>query len=203
MILRPRQSELVDKAVKALKADGNTIAIAPTGAGKTVMLSAVCDRWGKVLVLQHRDELVDQNATTYKRVTGKPFVICDAQNKTFADTTFAMVQTLARDNNLALMPSFDLLVIDEAHHVAAESYQKIIRRAKELNPRLAVFGVTATPERGDSRGLQAVFNNVCDAVTLGELIAEGTPEQVAKVKRSHTGRYLALALKGEPIHSLE
>jgi excinuclease ABC subunit A len=37
----------------------------------------------------------------------------------------------------------------------------------------------------------------------GELIAEGTPEQVAKMKRSHTGRYLALALKGEPIHSLE
>jgi len=37
----------------------------------------------------------------------------------------------------------------------------------------------------------------------GELIAEGTPEQVAKVKRSHTGRYLNLALKGEPIHSLE
>ncbi len=37
----------------------------------------------------------------------------------------------------------------------------------------------------------------------GELIAEGTPEQVAKVKRSHTGRYLTLALKGDPIHSLE
>ena len=37
----------------------------------------------------------------------------------------------------------------------------------------------------------------------GELIAAGTPEQVAKVKRSHTGRYLALALKGEPIRSLE
>lgn len=37
----------------------------------------------------------------------------------------------------------------------------------------------------------------------GELIAQGTPEQVAKVKRSHTGRYLALALKGEPIRSLE
>ncbi|MEY4666713.1 MAG: hypothetical protein RIQ87_493 [Chloroflexota bacterium] len=37
----------------------------------------------------------------------------------------------------------------------------------------------------------------------GELLAEGTPEQVAKVKRSHTGRYLALALRGDPIHSLE
>jgi excinuclease ABC subunit A len=37
----------------------------------------------------------------------------------------------------------------------------------------------------------------------GELIAEGTPEQVAKVKASHTGRYLALALRGEPIRSLE
>ncbi|MFZ9845954.1 MAG: ATP-binding cassette domain-containing protein, partial [Candidatus Limnocylindrus sp.] len=37
----------------------------------------------------------------------------------------------------------------------------------------------------------------------GELIAEGTPEQVAKTKASHTGRYLALALRGEPIRSLE
>ncbi|MFM7782708.1 MAG: hypothetical protein ACKO8J_06485, partial [Candidatus Limnocylindrus sp.] len=37
----------------------------------------------------------------------------------------------------------------------------------------------------------------------GELIAEGTPEQVAKVKASHTGRYLALALRGDPIRSLE
>jgi superfamily II DNA or RNA helicase len=173
VILRPRQSELVDRAIDALKKEKNTIAIAPTGAGKTVMLSAVCERWKKVLVLQHRDELVDQNASTYRRVTGGDFTICDAQNKTFGDVTFAMVQTLARDNNLALMPGFDLLVIDEAHHVAAESYQKIIRRAKELNPKMAVFGVTATPERGDSKGLQAVFNNVCDAITLGELIADG------------------------------
>lgn len=175
MILRPRQIELVDRACSALKERKNTLAIAPTGAGKTVMLSAVCDAWHpkSILVLQHRDELVFQNSATFRNVTGRSGEICDAINKAFGKVTFAMVQTLCREPTLAKMPAFDLIVIDEAHHVAAESYQRIIRTAREKNKDVAIFGVTATPERGDSQGLQSVFNNVCDAITLGELIADG------------------------------
>lgn len=177
MILRPRQQELVDKALHALKSRNNTIAIAPTGAGKTVMLSAVIAEFAdrQVLVLQHRDELVRQNMSTCRRfnrhIKADMYV---ADHKVWKPgVTFAMVQTLAREKNLATMPRFDLVIVDEAHHTAADSYVRIINQAKALNPKVMVFGVTATPERGDSKGLSSVFDNVCDAIQIGELIGEG------------------------------
>jgi DNA repair protein RadD len=83
------------------------------------------------------------------------------------------VPTLARKSNLEAMPALDLLVVDEAHHVAADSYLRIIERAYQCNPGLKVFGVTATPNRGDKKGLRPVFSNVADQITLGELITSG------------------------------
>jgi len=176
MQLRPRQKDFVSKCVAALDKRGNTIGIAPTGAGKTVMLSAVAkEAGGRALILQHRDELVAQNRATFKRVA--PDVETDlytADRKRWSPgATFAMVQTLSRGDNLDSMPAFDLLVIDEAHHVAAESYVKIIKRAREINPKVKLFGVTATPQRGDRRGLRAAFDNVADVISLSELIAGG------------------------------
>ena len=113
--------------------------------------------------------------------------------------TFAMVPTLARSANLDAMPALDLLVIDEAHHAVAESYRRIIDRALHRNPMLRIFGVTATPNRGDKRGLRQVFSNVADQVRLGELIASGhlvpprtfvidlgVQEQLREVRRSAT-----------------
>ena len=65
MLLRPYQEIAVDSASEALDKHGNTVVVAPTGAGKTIMLSALigqrCDTRRNVLVLQHRDELVNQN----------------------------------------------------------------------------------------------------------------------------------------------
>ena len=65
MILRKRQQEFVEKSVTALKQHGNTLGIAPTGAGKTLMLSAVVGEVlkddHKALILAHRDELTSQN----------------------------------------------------------------------------------------------------------------------------------------------
>ncbi len=84
-----------------------------------------------------------------------------------------MVPTLARAANLEAMPSLDLVVVDEAHHAAAESYRRIIDRARERNPDVRIYGVTATPNRGDRKGLRPVFSNVADQIMLGELIASG------------------------------
>ena len=180
MLLRPRQKELVDRAVAALETHGNTLAVAPTGAGKTIMLSAaigaLCkNSTAKTCVLAHRNELTIQNQSKFCLVnphlsTG----IFNAWEKSWqGDTTFAMVQTLSRYNNLMTMPPLDLLVIDEAHHARADTYVRVVDYAKSLNPNLKLLGVTATPNRGDKKGLDIIFNNVCDQIYLEELIASG------------------------------
>ena len=179
MRLRPRQKTFVERSVAALASRGNTLGVAPTGAGKTIMLSAVTGEMisggAKACVLAHRDELTAQNRAKFQRVVPEVSTsVIDATEKSWGgDVTFAMVPTLARASNLADMPRLDLLVIDEAHHAVADSYRRIIDRVRDANPDARVFGVTATPTRGDRKGLREVFDNVADQVRLGELIASG------------------------------
>ncbi|MDF1854211.1 DEAD/DEAH box helicase [Pseudooceanicola sp.] len=180
MRLRPRQKLFVERSLAALATRANTLGIAPTGAGKTIMLSAVAgesirDTDAKACVLAHRDELTTQNREKFGRVN--PAIttsVLDATTKSWGgQVTFAMVPTLTREGNLAAMPKLDLLVVDEAHHAVADSYRRIIDHVRDANPDAWIFGVTATPNRGDKKGLRAVFDNVADQVRLGELIASG------------------------------
>lgn len=184
MRLRPRQAQAVEASVAALEAHGNTLLVAPTGAGKTIMLSAVTghriintpkDAPNKALILQHRGELVDQNTKKFRLVNPSiPVGIVDAKTKNWnGRAIFGMVQTLARDANLEKMPMLGTITVDETHHATSESYQKIIRKAREVNPHVAIFGVTATTNRGDGTPLREVFDNVADQITIGELIASG------------------------------
>ena len=180
MLLRPRQQDLVDRAVTALHQHGNTLAVAPTGAGKTIMLSSVIGALckpstAKTCVVAHRDELTLQNEAKFRRVNPHLSTsVFNALEKSWqGDATFAMVQTLSRINHLQTMPSLDLLVIDEAHHARAKSYRRIVDHAKKLNPKLKLLGMTATPNRGDKKGLDILFDNVCDQMTLEELILSG------------------------------
>ncbi|KQY13200.1 DEAD/DEAH box helicase [Rhizobium sp. Root482] len=180
MLLRPRQKQFVERSVRALGEHGNTLGVAPTGAGKTIMLSAVAGRMvaeteAKACVLAHRDELTVQNRSKFGRVNSRITTsVVDAREKSWGgQVTFAMVPTLARAGNLDQIPALDLLVIDEAHHAAADSYRRIIDTALKRNPMCRIYGVTATPNRGDKRGLRPVFSNVADQIRIGELIASG------------------------------
>jgi len=204
MLLRPRQKQFVERSVGALAKHGNTLGVAPTGAGKTIMLSAVAGGMvggtdAKACVLAHRDELTAQNRSKFARVHPKVTTsVVDAKEKSWAgQVTFAMVPTLARAANLDRLPTLDLLVIDEAHHAAADSYRRIIDRVRERNPAARIYGVTATPNRGDRKGLRPVFSNVADQIRIGELIASGhlvpprtfvidvgVQDQLAKVRRT-------------------
>jgi len=179
MILRPRQEESVVKSIDALSKHNNTVTVAPTGAGKTIIFSSVIKSLMhskmKVLVLAHRDELTEQNQDKFKQVNPNVSTsIVNAENKDWSgQVIFAMVQTITRDEHLENMPAIDLLVIDEAHHATAESYLKIIEYAQKINPNLKLFGVTATPMRGDKSSLGVVFSNCADQIELHELIADG------------------------------
>lgn len=180
MRLRPRQSLFVERSLAALCDHDNTLSIASTGFGKTIALSAVVARSiegseAKACILAHRDELTSQNRTKFGRVAPKITTsVVDAGSKDWAgQAIFAMVPTLTRSGNLKAMPALDLLVIDEAHHAVADSYRRIIDHARSANPDCRIFGVTATPNRGDRKGLREIFDNVGDQVRLGELIASG------------------------------
>ena len=144
------------------------------------MLSAVAgthakDGGGKTLILAHRDELTHQNREKFARINPSLATsIYDATQKSWdGQAVFAMVPTLSRQTNLDTMPALDLLVIDEAHHAIAESYQRIINFARQTNPDCRIYGVTATPNRGDKKGLRDIFTNVADQIHIGELIQSG------------------------------
>jgi len=140
----------------------------------TVMLSAITGHYtqqgAKAMVLQHRDELVDQNRKTFLKVNpGARTTLYTADSKSWrGDVTFAMQQTLIR--NLADIPALDLMVIDEGHHAAADGYMRCIDAARKANPDMKLMLVTATPNRGDKRTLRGVVDNVADVITLKELI---------------------------------
>ncbi|MHA0899386.1 MAG: DEAD/DEAH box helicase [Candidatus Liberibacter solanacearum] len=203
MLLRERQKELVDKAIDALKTHGNTLAVAPTGAGKTIMFSAILGRLfqqglvNKACVIAHRDELTDQNEAKFKMVN--PDITTSRFNASVknwnSQVCFAMVQTLK--NHTCRMPSLDMLVIDEAHHANTVSYKALVNSARETNPRCKILGMTATPNRSDGNGLKDVFTNVADQITVKELIYSGhlvrpipfvmdvgIKEELAKVRKS-------------------
>ena len=179
MILRPYQEIAVDDAATALDKHKNTIVVAPTGAGKTIMLSALVGKrfkvGNKVLVLQHRDELVRQNKTKFSRVNPDITTsIVDGSEKDWSGSTiFSMVQTLSRENNLSHINHFDLVVVDESHHAVADTYMRIINKVKEANDSVEIVGFTATPNRGDKKGLKKVFTNCSHQIEISTLIREG------------------------------
>lgn len=216
MKLRERQRKFVSRTVSHLKSDNNALGVAPTGAGKTVMMSAAiragighldkkdCGDWhdGKGLVLQHRDELVTQNKKTMETMFGdvKTSVV-NANIKDFSgDVTYAMVQSLA--NKLDSLPEVSILSIDEAHHSVAPTYRKIIDAVLTKNPNAKLLGVTATPNRSDCLGLRSVFSTVSDQITVSELVKSGhlvrprcfaidtgIIEEVKQVRRTSSGEY--------------
>ena len=179
MLLRPYQEAAINDACKALDTHKNTIVVAPTGAGKTIMLSALVgkryENGKKVLVMQHRDELVDQNKSKFERLN--PYITTSIVNGTVKNwkggAVFSMVQTISRDRNLMDRPAFDMVVIDESHHAAADTYLKVIKAVKEDNPDVEIVGFTATPNRGDGKGLRKVFNNCSHQIDITTLIREG------------------------------
>lgn len=180
MKLYPYQNEAVTHAVNEISERGNSLIVAGTGAGKTIMMAAAIGRYfdgfcaehnrrPHVLVLVHRTEIHSQNHKKFSLVC--PHIatseITSARKSLKGNIHFGMVATV-----LNLMSElersrsfFDLIVIDEAHHAKASSYEEIINRNKKGNPNASILGVTATPNRGDKLPLIHLFDNYYQITT--------------------------------------
>src|SRR5690606_11743508 len=139
MIPRDYQRAAVDAARDRTTTHGNTMLVLPTGAGKTAIAGFYIGeelehrRHDRVLVLQHTDELIDQNRTSIGAVTGMATSVVKAEQDDWGGRiVFGSVQTLAREHRRASMPKLSHLVIDECHRAAAASYQAILAHAREV-----------------------------------------------------------------------
>ncbi|MBI4854880.1 MAG: DEAD/DEAH box helicase [Acidobacteria bacterium] len=177
---RPYQEEALAKIEKAYEKGKSRILIAlPTGTGKTIVFAHLINRRlikGRSLVLAHRDELIEQAVEKIKMVipSASIGVVKAQRNEIDNQIVVASIQTLARKSLLSYLGSFSTIIVDEAHHSAANSYRKVLKALGSFARKDAplTLGVTATPERGDRVGLHNVFQQIVYHRNLLEMIEE-------------------------------
>lgn len=176
MELRPYQQAalqaIADAEARGVRCQALVLA---TGLGKTVIFShLLAQRGGRALVLAHRDELLQQAAQKIAAIYPGCHVgiVRGDLDQREAQIVVASVQTLARARRLArIRPDFKTVIVDEAHHSAAESYGRIFEHIAQSDPLL--IGVTATPDRADGKGLDKWFSEIVFEMGLDAGIREG------------------------------
>ncbi|MBQ8998597.1 MAG: DEAD/DEAH box helicase [Clostridium sp.] len=150
MELRPYQKEIID-IIDNLNSGSYLVQLA-TGLGKTVTFANI-KRKGRVLVLAHREELVTQPIKYYDVPVGIEMRELKSKGE---EVVIASVQSLVRRLNKFNKDDFDMIITDECHHSIAKSYRKIY---DYFNYRLHI-GFTATPNRGDGKSLDGIFDSI-------------------------------------------
>ena len=172
MQLRPYQQQLInDIRLQYQLGHKSVLAVLPTGGGKTVCFSYIAEqasrKGNRVLVLVHRQELLDQAS----RAMPVPHGLIQAGKAMDLSHSVqvASVQTVARRLHLLPRDFFQLLVVDEAHHTTAGTWAKVIEHFSQAK----LLGVTATPIRGDGRGLGEHYQAMVEGPTAQQLTDEG------------------------------
>lgn len=185
--LRPYQHDAIDALYAYLRThDDNPVIVAPTGSGKSALIAAVCvdavQRWnGRVLVLAHVRELLEQNADKIRRMCPRLRVGVYSAGLGRRDTQtpvlVAGIQSIYK--RASELDPFDLVLVDEAHTIPTDGegmYRQFLTEAKQINPQLRVVGLTATPYRMKA-GLicspEHFLNAVCYEIGIKELIRDG------------------------------
>ena len=154
MNLRPYQADLFNAMRHSLATGHRRImCVAPCGAGKSVIMQAVVEsaqaKHNTVLILAHRQEIVDQLAE---------------RMKPYSNATVMMMQTAVRRLDALATPS--IIIIDESHLIKANSYMRIL---EHLSNSYALY-FTATPQRLDGKGFDDVADDLIQGVSVRWLI---------------------------------
>jgi len=198
--LRPYQQQAISDLRMAYRSGAHApLLVAPTGAGKTIILAAITQaaagRGRRILILVHRRELIRQTSAKLTNADVNHGIIAAGFVPSDHPVQVASVQTLARRLQQQHWQP-DLIVIDEAHHaIAGSTWANVI----SYWPDSLLLGVTATPIRQDGRGLGAMFDRLVLGPSTADLMAAGhltrvklyAPPQVADLTgiRTRAGDY--------------
>lgn len=176
-IIRP--NEMQQKAVESIErlrksGENKALVIAATGTGKTYMSAFDVMQYNpqKMLFLVHREEILKEAQKTFKKLVKNKYVttgiLTGSQKELEADYLFATIQSMKNRLEEFEPEEFEYIVLDEAHHVASESYKQVLNYFK---PKF-LLGMTATPERCDGADIFEVFDyNVALEVRLHEALS--------------------------------
>jgi superfamily II DNA or RNA helicase len=185
MTLRPYQQRAIEKIKQKLQEGVNRQLLKfPTGAGKTCVFSALPDELGfkgRMLVVDHREELTDQALDKLKKWNPGRTVGVEMGSRRCSPSdqiVVASVQTIGRKNSPRLLQfnpdDFDVIVIDEVHRAIGKSYQTVLEHFRVFeDPRRLLLGVTATVHRTDGRGLGEIFQTIVDDISILDAIRAG------------------------------
>jgi superfamily II DNA or RNA helicase len=132
------------------------LVVMATGLGKTYLAGFFAKDFKRVLFIAHREEILQQAKNSFEKImSNKTYGIYDGKRKEgTADTIFASIYTMSMKKHLHSFSKdeFDLIIVDEFHHAAADSYKRVL---DYFEPRF-LLGITATPDRNDNKDVYAI-----------------------------------------------
>lgn len=182
--LRDYQQEATENLQK-MREDGKTIALLynATGVGKTITAATDAKAvGGRTLFLVNALKLASQAKETFAKVWPEATLgeYTGSQKDMTQTVIFATVQSISKDLEKFSPTDFDYLIVDECHHAAANTYQKIFTY---FHPKF-ILGLTATPERSDGEDMMELFQNVAHKMDLKTAVDRGVlvPIRCIRVK---------------------
>ena len=168
-----------------MREDGKTIALLyhATGVGKTITAATDAKAvGGRTLFLVNALKLASQAKETFAKVWPEATLgeYTGSQKDMTQTVIFATVQSISKDLEKFSPTDFDYLIVDECHHAAANTYQKIFTY---FHPKF-ILGLTATPERSDGEDMLELFQNVAHKMDLKTAVERGVlvPIRCIRVK---------------------
>lgn len=182
--LRDYQQEATENLQK-MREDGKTIALLynATSVGKTITAATDAKAvGGRILFLVNALKLASQAKETFAKAWPEATLgeYTGSQKDMTQTVIFATVQSISKDLEKFSPTDFDYLIVDECHHAAANTYQKIFTY---FHPKF-ILGLTATPERSDGEDMLELFQNVAHKMDLKTAVDRGVlvPIRCIRVK---------------------